>query len=242
MSTRFYFTQTHRPRVSFPAPPHCFCGGTAVVFTANGNHSHLIARRPSLPLPHAPPLERRAGSPPNMREAWLARCAASLGIRPQQLEATRQLLAEDATVPFIVRYRSDLTGGMDERQVNAVRAALREHAALEDRRQTVLRALEKADAPPAALQAVRDASDLCTLDDLHAPFKQSRGTLAEAARARGLAPLAERIWSHSSISDAEIRSAFDAGDRVQQGTCGGVIHLLAERVSDCWALMAADWR
>ena len=72
------------------------------------------------------------------------------GIRPQQLEATRQLLAEDAMVPFIVRYRSDLTGGMDERQVNAVRAALREHAALEDRRQTVLSsALEKADAPPA---------------------------------------------------------------------------------------------
>jgi transcriptional accessory protein Tex/SPT6 len=61
---------------------------------------------------------------------------------------------------------------MDERQVNAGRAALREHAALEDRRQTVQRALEKADAPPAALQAVRDASDLCALDDLHAPFKQ----------------------------------------------------------------------
>jgi len=195
--------------------------------------------RPALPLPHAPPQERRAGSPPNMREAWLARCAASLGIRPQQLEATRQLLAEDATVPFIVRYRSDLTGGMDERQVNAVRAALREHAALEDRRQTVLRALEKADAPPAALQAVRDASDLCTLDDLHAPFKQSRGTLAEAARARGLASLAERIWRIRGRRDSERlrrRRSRPAGHLRRRDP------FACKRVSDCWALLGADWR
>ena len=79
-----------------------------------------------------------------------AATARSLGLTPAQVEATVQLLKSDATVPFIVRYRADVTNGLDEPQVVAVRAALQKHEALEERRAAILKLLGKHDPPPSA--------------------------------------------------------------------------------------------
>ena len=155
--------------------------------------------------------------------SWLLRCASTLSVSPQQVEATAGLLREEATPPFIVRYRADATGGLDEQQVLAVRKALQEQDALEVRRQAVLKALQSKDnVGGALLAAVRAVSDLHELEDLYAPYKTKASTLADAARTKGLGPLADRVWSDPNVPNDVMRKAeADAG----------VMHLLAERIS-----------
>lgn len=157
-----------------------------------------------------------------MLQAWLQQCASALSVAPGQVKATAALLREDATPPFIVRYRGDVTGGLDERQVLAVRRALHEHEALEERRNTILKALEKNDkCGKILLDSIRAAPNSHELEDLYAPFKSKASSLADAARARGLGALADRVWSGTDQPD-ELRTA---------DTDIGVLHLLAERVS-----------
>ena len=158
-----------------------------------------------------------------MVQPWIASAARQLSLQPSQIEAVVSLLGKDCSAPFIVRYRGDVTGGLDERQVVAVAKALQEHTNLEERRKTILEALEAKDARKSLLNAVRDAADLTTLEDLYAPFKQQQTTLADRAREEGHGPLAERIWSEQ-ISNGELKAAL--GPRRQ-----GVSHILAELIS-----------
>eukprot|EP00966_Prymnesium_polylepis_P132343 3060024-Prymnesium_polylepis.1 len=97
---------------------------------------------------------------------WLSRCASALGVSEAQVRATETLLRDEATVPFIVRYRQDATGGLDEPQVRGVLSALQAHDALEARRKTVLRQLEKAAAAPEVVQAAEAAEELAVLEDV----------------------------------------------------------------------------
>ena len=154
--------------------------------------------------------------------SWIAACAQSLSVRPNQVTAAAKLLQDEATPPFIVRYRADITGGLDEQQVLAVRKALGEHDALEDRRGVVLKALEKKGVGEALLSAVRVAADIAELEDLYAPHKTKANSLADEARAKGLGPLADRVWADSNAPNEVLRKAAGSSD---------VLHLLAERVS-----------
>ena len=99
--------------------------------------------------------------------SWIKACAASLSVKPRQVEAAAHLLKQDATPPFIVRYRADATGGLDEPQVLEVRRALGEFEALQDRRAVVLKALgQKQGIPASLLDAVRDCESLSELEQL----------------------------------------------------------------------------
>ena len=167
-----------------------------------------------------------------MTASWHSACAASLDIKPAQVAACARLLAADATPPFIVRYRPDQTGGLDEAQVIAVRRALHEHTVLEERREAILRALAKKDDGVGAslLAAVRAAADLAELEDLYAPHKAARATsLAEKARASGLGGTADNVWAGDISETAAGKAAKTEG----------VLHLLAERVSQSPAGRAA---
>lgn len=124
------------------------------------------------------------------------RISQALQITSQQVAATAQLLEEGATVPFISRYRKEVTGSLDETQVTAIRDQLAELAALEKRRQTMLDSLATRELlSPELEQALGKAEDLTTLEDIFLPYKQKRKTRASMAKEKGLEPLAQAIFT-----------------------------------------------
>ena len=160
---------------------------------------------------------------------WLTTLATQLGVGHSQVQAAVRLLTDDHTVPFIVRYRRDVTGGLDEPQVRAVLRAMGAQADLDAKRKTVLRQLEKCSAGTEVLEAARRACSIDALEDIHLPYKTARSTKAERARSLGLEPLALRVWSEP-VSDEALERAL-ARTRCENAR-EGVIHLLAERVSE----------
>ncbi|MCW5208547.1 RNA-binding transcriptional accessory protein, partial [Desulfobulbus sp. US2] len=97
--------------------------------------------------------------------------AQALNIAPQQVLAAAQLLEEGATVPFISRYRKELTGSLDEVQVAAIRDQLAEFAALAKRRKTMLESLANRELLTAELEkSLQQANDLTTLEDIFLPY------------------------------------------------------------------------
>ncbi|RWX45951.1 Tex-like protein N-terminal domain-containing protein [Candidatus Electrothrix aarhusensis] len=122
--------------------------------------------------------------------------AQALNITPEQVLATAQLLEEGATVPFISRYRKELTGSLDEVQVAAIRDQLAGLAALAKRRKTMLDSLANRELLTAELEkSLQQASDLTTLEDIFLPYKQKRKTKASVAKEKGLEPLAQAIFT-----------------------------------------------
>ena len=100
---------------------------------------------------------------------WQASCATELRISIDKVVETANLLSDDNTLPFIVRYRGDITGGLDESQVRAVFRALTANNELEARRQTVLKQLVKASVKSEIIEAVKAAADIHTIEDV-VPF------------------------------------------------------------------------
>ncbi|MDH3329845.1 MAG: RNA-binding transcriptional accessory protein [Desulfobulbaceae bacterium] len=124
------------------------------------------------------------------------RIAQALNITPEQVLATAQLLEEGATVPFISRYRKELTGSLDEVQVAAIRDQLAELAALAKRRKTMLESLANRELLSAELEkSLQQANDLTSLEDIFLPYKQKRKTRASVAKEKGLEPLAQAIFT-----------------------------------------------
>jgi uncharacterized protein len=135
------------------------------------------------------------------------RIAAELGVRPAQVIATVQLLDEGATVPFIARYRKEVTGELDDiqlRQLDERLAYLRE---LEERRATVLASIEEQGKLSAELRAEIDGAETKQrLEDLYLPYKPKRRTKAQIAREAGLEPLAEALFADPTLTP-EIEAA-----------------------------------
>lgn len=118
----------------------------------------------------------------------------ALSLPEAGVHAVLRLLSEGNTLPFIARYRKEATGGLDEVAIERVQAESARLKALDDRRQTILSAIEEQGKLTAALrQRLQQARDKATLEDLYQPFKRKRKTRASVARERGLAPLARQI-------------------------------------------------
>ncbi len=117
--------------------------------------------------------------------------ARELNLRPNQVAAVLELLAADATIPFIARYRKEATGGLDETVIAGVRDRREELDKLETRRSAILKSLaERELLTPELEKAVKDAPGLTDLEDIYLPHKPKRRTRAMLARQRGLEPLA----------------------------------------------------
>src|SRR5579862_6580840 len=112
------------------------------------------------------------------------------------LVATVELLDEGGTVPFIARYRKEVTGNLDEVRIRAIEEKLAYFRELEDRRETVLRTIQEqgklTDDLRARILATFDKSEL---EDLYLPYKPKRRTKATIARQKGLEPLALYLWT-----------------------------------------------
>lgn len=133
------------------------------------------------------------------------------GIKVAQVAATAQLLKDGATVPFIARYRKEVTGELDEVQITTIRDRLEQLAALDDRRASILGSLKERGLLTDALAGQIAAADTMTrLEDIYLPFRPKKRTRATIAKEKGLDPLAELIWAQEPATTPEILAAAAA--------------------------------
>ncbi|MEH6575628.1 MAG: Tex family protein [Amphritea sp.] len=120
--------------------------------------------------------------------------ATDLNIKPAQVSATIQLLDDGATVPFIARYRKEVTGALDDVQLRQLEQRLSYLRELNDRRQVIIKSIKEQDKlTPALSDALDKADNKGRLEDLYLPFRPKRNSKAQIARAAGLVPLADTL-------------------------------------------------
>ena len=163
--------------------------------------------------------------------------AAELGAQVWQVGACAALLAEEATVPFIARYRKEATGSLDEVAVLAIRDRLAELLELDNRRTAILKSLAERELLTDELAAkIKEAAAQTALEDIYLPYRPKRRTRAIIARERGLAPLADRLWEQNPADDPqELALAYvDAAKEVAgpAEALAGARDILAERISE----------
>ncbi len=125
---------------------------------------------------------------------YTEKIALELKVRPQQVAAVISLLDEGNTIPFISRYRKEMTGTLDEEQVRLAAEMVEKLRALDERRAAILKSIEEQGKLTDELKAAIEAAENMTaLEDLYAPYKPKRRTRAMIAREKGLEPLAEII-------------------------------------------------
>ncbi|MFG1320666.1 Tex family protein [Xanthobacter autotrophicus] len=135
--------------------------------------------------------------------------AAEISARPAQVSAAVSLIDEGATVPFIARYRKEVTGGLDDTQLRTLEERLSYLRELEARRAAVLSSIDGQGKLSDELRGKIDAATTkAELEDLYLPYKPKRRTKAEIAREKGLGPLAEALLADRSIAPAERAAAF----------------------------------
>ncbi|TCO77343.1 uncharacterized protein EV699_12629 [Plasticicumulans lactativorans] len=140
--------------------------------------------------------------------------ATELGVRPAQVDAATRLLDEGATVPFVARYRKEVTGGLDDTQLRRLEERLGYLRELEERRAAVLRSIDEQGRLDEALRADILAADTKQrLEDLYLPYKPRRRTKAQIAREAGLAPLAETLLADPAQDPERLAAGFVAADR-----------------------------
>ncbi|MHC4955713.1 MAG: Tex family protein [Planctomycetota bacterium] len=153
--------------------------------------------------------------------------ARELGVRTEQVQATADLLAGGATMPFIARYRKEATGSLDEVAITAIRDRLTQLAELDKRRDAILGSLQERDLLTDDLaRRLKSAHTLTELEDIYLPFRPKRRTRAQVAREKGLEPLAKALLEQAG---ARIDLA-PYGDREE--ALAGARDIIAEQVSE----------
>ena len=155
-------------------------------------------------------------------------------ISEKSVESTISLLNEDATIPFISRYRKEMTGNLDEVQIGEIVKFKELFEALEKRKKAILRALEEQNVLTTELsQKVTNSSDLTSLEDLYLPFKKKRKTKAETARLQGLEPLAKMMMS-KHINDLEHTASKYTSNEVDtiEDALEGARFIIAEWINE----------
>ncbi|MEI8719698.1 Tex family protein [Mesorhizobium sp. ISC11] len=135
--------------------------------------------------------------------------AAEISARPEQAAAAIELLDEGATVPFVARYRKEVTGGLDDTQLRDLAERLAYLRELDARRDTILGSIREQGKLTEELEGkIVAATTKAELEDIYLPYKPKRRTKAEIARERGLGPLAEAILANRSLVPAELALAY----------------------------------
>ncbi|MBA4340980.1 MAG: RNA-binding transcriptional accessory protein [Methylibium sp.] len=171
----------------------------------------------------------------------LLQIAAELKVRPAQINAAVQLLDGGATVPFIARYRKEVTEGLDDIQLRELESRLGYLRELEERRSAVLKSIEEqGKLTPELRAAVEAAPTKQELEDLYLPYKPKRRTKGMIAREAGLEPLADKLFADPTLEPLAQAAAFinaDAGFADAFAVLDGVRDLLSERWAEDAALI-----
>jgi uncharacterized protein len=155
--------------------------------------------------------------------------------KASQVDAAVRLLDEGDTVPFIARYRKELTGSLDDEQVRVIADEIARLRAIDERRAAILKSIQEQAALTDELKAAIEAAETMTaLEDLYAPYKPRRRTRATIARERGLEPLAGMILSQSLDGSPEEAAADFLNDDVPtvEDALGGARDIVAEAISE----------
>jgi len=161
--------------------------------------------------------------------------ASLLNVKASQVFAVIGLLDEDNTVPFIARYRKEMTGSLDDEQIRIIADELVRLRALDTRRASVLASIEEQGRLTDELRvSINAAQTMTALEDLYAPYKKKRRTRAMLARERGLEPLAELILSQSTDGSPEKLAQQFLNDQVKDisEALQGARDIVAETISD----------
>ncbi|MFB9210961.1 Tex family protein [Echinicola jeungdonensis] len=135
--------------------------------------------------------------------------AEELNVRQKQVSDTIELLDGGATVPFISRYRKEVTGSLDEVQVAAIRDRVQQLRDLDKRREAILKSIKDQEKlTPELEDKINAAETMAALEDLYLPYKPKRRTKATIAREKGLEPLAEKIFEQEPIDLQKEADAF----------------------------------
>ena len=147
---------------------------------------------------------------------------------------TFSLLKEEATIPFIARYRKEMTGNLDEVQIGKIVKFKEVFEALEKRKKAILKALEEQNVlTPELTQKVNNSKELTTLEDVYLPFKKKRKTKAETARLQGLEPLAKMIMSQRINDFVQTASKYTSNDvKTVENALEGARFIIAEWINE----------
>ncbi len=132
----------------------------------------------------------------------------ALNLPERQVSATLKLLEEGATVPFIARYRKEMTGSLDEVQIQAIQEQNEKYVELQKRKETILSTIEgQGKLTPELKQKISDCWESSALEDLYLPYKPKKRTRAEVARQKGLEPLAKRLMMQIATDQPDTLAA-----------------------------------
>ena len=169
--------------------------------------------------------------------------AEELRVLPVQVKSAVELLDDGNTVPFIARYRKEVTGKLDEEQIREIQVRVNYFRILEERKQTVLKTIdEQGKLTPELRQKIVRSRKLQEVEDLYLPYKPKRKTRATVAKAKGLEPLAQLIWEQkieegTSEEYAETYVSEEKGVHSAEEALQGARDIVAEMISD-----SADFR
>ncbi len=169
-----------------------------------------------------------------MNANFIQYIAGQLSLRTNQVENTVRLLEEGATVPFISRYRKEMTGSMDEVQIGAAKDLKEKLEELEKRKQTILKTIGEQGKLTNELEVrIEKTFDLRELEDIYLPYKPRKRTRAAIAREKGLEPLARIIFKQYE-RDLEQKAAAFVNDQVpsEEDALSGASDIIAEWISD----------
>lgn len=166
----------------------------------------------------------------------IEKTAQELNLSAEQVSKTVSLLNEGATIPFIARYRKELTGSLDEVQIMQIRDRMEQLQALDKRRESILNSIrEQEKLTPELEDQLLKAGTLTELEDIYLPFKPKRKTRATIALAKGLEPLAKMIMAQNSNDLESLAKRFvnkDKGVETIEEALSGARDILAEWISE----------
>ncbi|KIF52952.1 Tex family protein [Vibrio owensii] len=171
-----------------------------------------------------------------MSQAICRMIAQELNVRPEQVNAAVTLIDDGNTVPFIARYRKEVTGGLDDTQLRTLDSRLSYLRELDDRRQTILKSVqEQGKLTPELEQEITQADSKTRLEDLYLPYKPKRRTKGQIAIEAGLEPLADQLWNHPQTEPESEASKYldaDKGVADTKAALDGARAIIMERIAE----------
>ena len=160
--------------------------------------------------------------------------ATATGLRPTQVTSVLKLLGDGATIPFISRYRKEATGGLDEVQIEAIKTNWDKLTEIAKRKETILKTIaEQEKLTPELEKRINDSWDATELEDIYLPYKPKRKTRAEAARQKGLEPLALWLMMQNDRDFDRKVDSFVKGDvKDEEDALKGARDIIAEMVNE----------
>ena len=167
---------------------------------------------------------------------WVDMISKEINQPIKNVHAVAQLLSEGATIPFISRYRKEMTGSMDEVMITTIRDRIEQLSELDKRREAVITSIEKqGKLTPELMSAIVMAQTLAELEDIYLPYRPKRKTRASVAKEKGLEPLAQKIFDQENFDPETVAQTFidsEKGVANVQEALDGARDIIAEWVSE----------